>query len=402
MDGKDLFSKAEMYVDKLCSVMPNRRTGSRGNREAADFFADTIRSFGYTTDTSPFDCLDHVCGESLLTQDDEAFEVHTSPYSLGCNTSSALTTSSTFEELKETDCKDRILLMKDALCEEQLMPKQFSFYNPEHHRQIVATLEDKDPAAIITATGEKPEQVGALYPFPLIVDGDFNIPNVHCRDSVGERLATLWGRNFRLSIDAKRVVSSANNVIARLNQEASEKIVVTAHIDAYEDSPGALDNASGTSVLLLVAEMLSNYNGERCIEIAALNGEDHYSAGGQKDYIRRYKHEFNSIRMVINIDDVGFKRGKTSYSYYGCSSEQQQKVDTVFQTYGSLVQGAAWYSGDHMIFIQKGIPALACTDENMPDLMRTVTHTKIDTPDLIDCKKLVELAEALAQLIRNL
>jgi aminopeptidase YwaD len=43
----DYATKAQFYLKTLCSVKPNRRTGSAGNKEATDFFADTIRLFGY-------------------------------------------------------------------------------------------------------------------------------------------------------------------------------------------------------------------------------------------------------------------------------------------------------------------------------------------------------------------
>jgi aminopeptidase YwaD len=52
-----------------------------------------------------------------------------------------------------------------------------------------------------------------------------------------------------------------------------------------------------------------------------------------------------------------------------------------------------------MIFVQKDIPAIAFTAEHMPELMKTVTHTQLDTPDLIDCARLVELAQALEDFI---
>lgn len=42
------------------------------------------------------------------------------------------------------------------------------------------------------------------------------------------------------------------------------------------------------------------------------------------------------------------------------------------------------------------------TSECMPELMRTVTHTSSDAPDLIDCHKLVRVAEALDALVRAL
>ena len=39
------------------------------------------------------------------------------------------------------------------------------------------------------------------------------------------------------------------------------------------ETPGALDNAPGTVVLLLVAEMLAGFRGKYCVEILAINDE---------------------------------------------------------------------------------------------------------------------------------
>jgi len=36
--------KAKVYLDELCNVEPNRRTGSPGNRKATDFLANNINS----------------------------------------------------------------------------------------------------------------------------------------------------------------------------------------------------------------------------------------------------------------------------------------------------------------------------------------------------------------------
>lgn len=402
MTHNDWAAKAQSCLKTLCSVKPNRRTGSSGNREATDFFANTIRPQGYEIDATPFECLDYICGGAVLTHEEEAFEVNVSPYSLGCDVSTELITVSSMEELEGTNCEGKILLMRGAICSEQLMPKGFVFYNPEHHQKIIALLESRKPAGIITATERKPEQVGALYPFPLIVDGDFDIPSVYCRDTVGNVLAAMQGDSFRLKIDANRLPSSSTNIIARLNTgAAARKIVITAHIDAYEGSPGASDNASGIVVLLLVAEMLSNYRGEYCIEIAALNGEDHYSAGGQMDYLKRYGNSLPGVLLAVNVDDVGYKHGRSSFSFYECSSRLEKKAEDVFHHFNGLVRGEQWFNGDHMIFVQSRVPAVAFTSECMAELMRTVTHTPLDTSDNINCHKLVEVAESLNALARS-
>jgi aminopeptidase YwaD len=394
-------AKAESTVETLCSVVPNRRTGSPGDREATDFFAEMIRSYGYDVDTTPFDCLDHVKGESSLigVHGGETFEVHISPYSLGCDVEGTLVVASTVEELEAADFEGQILLMRGPLCAEQLMPKNFVFYNPERHQQIIALLENDQPAGIVTATGKNPEQVGALDPFPLIVDGDFDVPSVFCQESVGERLAGMAGERFRLQIDAQRFPSQATNVIAQRNMEAAQKVFITAHIDAYEDSPGALDNASGTAVLLLLAGMLADCERDYSIEIAALNGEDHYSAAGQIDYLNRYGGDLDRVLLAVNVDDVGYERGRSAYSFYGCSPEVEAGVRRVFATFEGLVEGEQWFSGDHMIFVQAGVPAIAITSELTSELMTTVTHTALDRPEIVEGRKLVEVAHALNTLI---
>jgi len=402
MKDKKNHKKASEYLQKICGVRPNRRTGSSGNKEAAAFFENIVREAGYVVDVKPFPCLDYRKGRTSLTYRNEKFGVFSSPYSLGCDISAGLAVVSTPEELEKVACKHKILLMKDEICSEQLMPKNFVFYNPDHHKKIYHLLEEKQPAAVITATAKKPELVGALYPFPLINDGDFDIPSVYCTDSTGNRIAAHAGEQFSLRIESERIPSFANNVIAQKNQDAREKIVVTAHIDAYEDTPGASDNASGTVVLLLLAEMLRDYDGPFCIEIAAFNGEDHYSAGGEMDYLGRYGSGLSQVLCAINIDDVGFRKGKTAFSLYGCPDNLKERIVSVFNNYDGLVVGEPWYNGDHMIFIQQGRPALALTSEKMPELMAGITHTEKDIPDIIDCAKLVEIAEALRDLIINL
>lgn len=399
MDRDRYISKAKTYLHTLCSVKPNRRVGSSGNRAATEFVARTVEPWSYAIDTTPFACIDYAGGESSLLCKGKPFDIHTSPFSPACDVTASLETVSTVEELEKCACKGKILLMKGALCFEQLMPKNFVFYNPDHHKKIYALLEEKQPAVIVTATGKKPELVGALYPFPLICDGDFDIPSVYCKDTVGEEIAARTGEAFNLMIDGRRIPATACNVIARKNPDAKSKITVCAHIDAYENAPGASDDASGIVVEMLLAEMMKDYRGPSCIEIIAFNGEDHYSAGGQMDYLRRYGKDSNSIAVAINIDDVGYIRGRSAYSLYECPDGIRMCADRAFGPYSGIVRGEEWHQGDHMVFVQNGRPAIAFASENMRELMATIAHTAADTPDVVDCGKLVELAEALRDFV---
>lgn len=48
---------------------------------------------------------------------------------------------------------------------------------------------------------------------------------------------------------------------------------------------------------------------------------------------------------------------------------------------------------------QAGKPAIAFTSEMTPELMKTITHTRKDTPGILDSRKLVDVASAINNLI---
>ena len=399
MKKRALADKAAHYVSTLCSVKPNRSTGSPGNRTAVEFCARTFRRLGYAVDTAPFACLDFESKGALLSCGERHFPVCPSPFSLGCDAEAELAVASTFDELHSCSCRGKILLLKGEIACEQLMPKRFVFYNPRHHQEIVALLEKKRPAAVVTATGKNPGLVGAEYPFPMIEDGDFSIPSVYCKDVVGEKIALLRGEMFRVTSRTKRIPSRAANVIARKNPHARRKIVVCAHIDARANTPGASDNASGVSVLLMLAELIADKRSSTGVEMVAFNGEDHFGAGGQMDYLRRYRAGMNRIVAAVNVDDIGYRRGKTAFSFYECPREIRQRVRTAFRDYGGLVEGEPWHQGDHMLFVQNEVPAVALTSDKMRELMARFTHTQKDTAAILDFDKLAEAALALKDFI---
>ncbi|MEN8615061.1 hypothetical protein ABFB09_07255 [Dehalogenimonas sp. THU2] len=144
MERHILAGKAHTYIDSICAP-PHRRTGSGGNRTTVEFFTKTIGQWGYATDTTPFPCLDHETGAVSLAREEHDFEVFISPFSLAADVEAHLVAISTVEELAGCECRDKILLLNGAIAAEQLMPKNFTFYNPEHHQQIYTLLEDKRP-----------------------------------------------------------------------------------------------------------------------------------------------------------------------------------------------------------------------------------------------------------------
>ncbi len=395
----NLSEKAEKYLQYLCLEIPTRRVGSAGNQAATDFFAKNIGAFGFQIECPSFDCIDWNQNGAQLTIDGISFETFVSPYTLGCNESKPLVAVTTLEELEMAEVAGKILLMHGDLTQEQLMPKNFPFYNPDHHRRIIELLELKKPQAIVAATTQDVSLAGAVSPFPLIEDGDFDIPSVYMTEDEGKGLAGYAGREVSLKIRAQRIPSTGCNVLARKGGQNHRRVVLFAHIDAKDGTPGAIDNATGVVILLLLAELLADYSGQLGIEIVALNGEDYYAASGEKLYLSLNEGKFTEIVLGINLDGVGYHQGHTAYSLYNCPPNLESLVHENFALHQDMVQGEPWYQSDHGLFLLHERPALAFTSDQFTELWTEIAHTSKDTPEIVDPAKLAEVAIALRKLL---
>ncbi len=348
--------RSRQYLHKLCTDIAERNVGSQGNRDATGWFKSTIENSGFQTEEQEFSCLHWIDGNSTLVTDQEEFTVHTGPFSKPCNCHGYIQVVKNMEELGTCDGEGRILLLTDDLVKEQLMPKGFIFYNPDHHKEIYSLLEEKSPLAIVAATSKNPELAGSLYPFPFIEDGDFHIPNCYMKDVDGERLKLYQNREVHLSINSQNRDEKGYNIIARKGDFSKGRVILCAHIDSKPGTPGAIDNATGIVILLMIAEMIQN-NRDLAIEIVALNGEDYYSAPGQMEYLKRIQLESTEIHAVINFDGAGFRDEKGAYSFYNCPESIVENAKQCFKNYPTLVEGEQWFQSDHGMFIQMGIPS---------------------------------------------
>ncbi len=151
--------------------------------------------------------------------------------------------------------------------------------------------------------------------------------------------------------------------------------------------------------MLLLADLLRDYAGDPGVEIFIVNGEDHYSAAGEIDYLKRNAATLDEIRLNINLDGVGYRQGSTAYSLYGVPDEMAVQIRQSFATQPGLVEGELWYQGDHMMFFQNQVPAMAITSGEMAPLWAEIAHTAHDRPELVDPERLAALGRALQALL---
>ena len=399
-----LLTQCKEYLKTLCIDITERCVGSIGNRQATYFLEKELSLRNWETEMVEFEAIDWKENGAYLKSDDENFNVLVSPYSLGFRGEGELISASSIEELSKINAKNKIIFLFGEIAREQLMPKNFVFYNPEEHQKIISILENSGAKAIISATGRNAALAGGVYPFPLIEDGDFDIPSIYMTEEEGLKLISKIGKVAFLESKSKRIPGKGYNVIGKKGNNNSPKIVVTAHIDAKKGTPGAIDNATGVIVLLLLSDLLKDYDGNKLIEILAFNGEDYYAVPGQMNYISTNKNNFNNILLNINIDGAGYEQGLSAFSLFNLPDEILQPTKKVINKYSGITEGVKWPQGDHSIFLQFGVPAIAVSSkwfiDNIGD--QDITHTPKDNIGIVDCNKIVEISQALNTLIRSI
>ncbi|MBU4555826.1 MAG: M28 family peptidase [Actinobacteria bacterium] len=396
----------EVHVSELLRTLteyPDRHVGGTGNRAATEVFASRMSSLGYEVAKTEFDCIEWEYGRAALRVGDEMFALQVGPYSLPCDLIAPLVVVDCVEALEAVDSPGAVLLLHGAITRGQIMPKNFTFYNPETHKRVIRALEAAEPAVVIAATGRDSQMVGSQYPFPLFEDGDLDIPNAYMRDVDGERLLGHAGAMTHVSVDSRRVPTTAEHVVATMPGDREGRIVLFAHIDSRKDSPGVLDNASGVATLLCVARLLADRTSGPTLEFVPLNGEDNYANPGEMMWVADNAERFGDIVLGINVDDAGLRGFGSHVSFYECSPEIEALAkDLMNDSEHDITEGPQWVQSDHALFGIYGVPAIAVTSAGMLEFMAKYAHSERDTVDLADAAAIAGISRFLAAFVDRL
>jgi hypothetical protein len=160
---------------------------------------------------------------------------------------------------------------------------------------------------------------------------------------------------------------ASDNVIATHTgtKYPDEYVVVGGHYDSISfsgDAPGADDNASGTSGVMEIARILSQYEFDRTIIFCAFSGEE-YGLYGSAAYASRSAQQGMDILGYFNMDMIGYLAPgslgmKTSLIYPQSAKELADFYTYVTSIYlpSFLVEPATLLGGDsdHTSFNNNG------------------------------------------------
>lgn len=386
-------------LHQLTVVIGERPVGSPGNRRATEYVAKRLASMNISARESEFDCLDWEAGTAACSVDGQVLEAFIAPYTLSCDIEGDFAFAASVQELKAQDFAGKIAVLHGELCKEQLSPKNFTFYNPEHHQLIISLLEEKNPRAIVAITGKNPELTGALYPFPLIEDGDFDIPVAYMTLEEGEKLLARPAGRMTLLMQSKRIPTRACNVIGYKTGSQVQRLIFCAHIDTKNGTPGAIDNGGGVAILLALSQLLADYQGKYSIELLFMNGEDYWAYSGGMQYLAENREHMEDIVVAVNSDGVGSKGSRTTFCCFDAAGPLEKSVKRAFREENQFMETAPWYQSDHMLFVMNGRPAVALTTGDFAPVWANIAHTERDTIELLDSRILLDTALGLRRLI---
>ncbi len=211
----------------------------------------------------------------------------------------------------------------------------------------------------------------------------------------------------------------------------SKRIVIGAHYDTYENTPGADDNASSVAVLLCLAKSLKNYSVlpfDTELVFYACEEPPFFGTRSMGSFVHAQDCNIHNTQLMIALEMVGYfsdepKSQNYPYSFfqyiYGNkgnylmlvsnlqSAKQLFKINKILKksslNYKKFISplktwGMDW--SDHRNYWNKNIPAIMITDTSL--FRNPHYHQLTDTPETLDYVKMKNLVVDLLKIITQI
>jgi hypothetical protein len=234
------------------------------------------------------------------------------------------------------------------------------------------------------------------------------IPSLGINYEDGSYLQRLLERsgevNVRIKTTDKNQEMTSYNVICDVPGKGTdpEYVVSGSHYDGHDISQGAMDPASGATVVLEMAKTLWDNRDDikRRIRLICF-GVEEIGLFGSYNYTDKHADEMDNCQFMLNLDSAG-RPGKKGVIIHGFP-----ELEPFFEKYKEEMnvevpthQRVSPYS-DHWPFFLKSVP---CGSGGDPEAARTRTgrgygHTKYDTVDKVELEDMRRAASNYARLL---
>jgi Zn-dependent M28 family amino/carboxypeptidase len=199
--------------------------------------------------------------------------------------------------------------------------------------------------------------------------------------------------------------TQSSHVIGEVpGQRPDEVIVVGAHYDGHDISQGAVDDASGTALVMELARVFAPLAGQlrRTIRFETYAAEE-IGVFGSTVYVNNISDaDLAAVGFMLNLDGgaMGVERG--------LALQGLDELRSLFSTFGREMgyplnlKDDVEPASDHFPYFLRGVPAAFMIAQRPQGLGRGFGHTMADTLDKVNEVELRESAMVAARLLLRL
>jgi hypothetical protein len=216
------------------------------------------------------------------------------------------------------------------------------------------------------------------------------------------------------------------------SEPSRPSIVIGAHYDSVEGSPGANDNATGVAALLELARLLRLERLSRTIRFVAFANEEppYFNTGegmGSIEYVRSFQGSMAAVHCMLSLETIGFYTNdensqgyppfvglfypkKGNFIAFVGNLGSRRLVRKIVRSFrlGATIpsEGAALPSlipgvsfSDHRSFWEAGIPALMVTDTAF--YRDSKYHLATDTAERLNYEQMARVVVGLSRAVAD-
>ena len=187
----------------------------------------------------------------------------------------------------------------------------------------------------------------------------------------------------------------SQNVIAEKKGSGGAVVVLGGHYDTVPGVSGANDNASGTAVLLAIAESLSEVELPFTLRIIAFGSEELGLLGSQF-YVQSISgEELNKTKVMLNFDALGRGNGVSVFGDRAFTALVSALGDDIGIDV-AVTRGISGGSSDFASFQTAGVPFLMFFGDDFSRI-----HSGLDTLEFVQPELLSGVLAIAAALLRS-
>ena len=415
MGGAWIGSHASDHIYTLADSIGVRWAGTDAERRAAEYIRSRFDEYGLANSAiEEFDLKTWDSSSSSITivgEEDRAIDVRPSLFCPAVSVTGPLVDVG-FGMPHEIEPLKNVLAGSVALISSGTEP----FSVPESVASRLERLAGLGVVACISPNAKGGRFTSHMFSGERLDEDPYTTPLslVYTSREDGALLArrASLGVSVSVQVDSERVAETSRNVVGDLKGDTwpDEWLVVGAHHDSTIDSPGANDNASGSTVLLETARLLAQLKADqgiapgRSIRFVTFGAEEQGKQGARAFVDSHYGSD-PKPRMMINLDELaaGTMKG-VALQFPELRGLVQKELDAMGEGLRCHVMVHLDPTGDMYPFAREGIQSSMLWRWRYVARHDDVSfgHSSSDTIDKVRVRELKEYAGLLSRLLLRL